>query len=795
MRLESDFSSSTVVDGAVVNAAVENFDREANEALREGVQAAQSGDRAKARTALLRATELDPSSESAWLWLASISEYPEELLVFLNNVLDINPYNGRALEWMAATKSLLAKTFVQRGVDAASGGQADLAAQCFNQALENDQANADAWLWLAKLADSPEGKLTYLEKVVEIDPSNDEAQAEYAAAKNSINQSLLAEARAAAVAGRKGDANDLLDAFIAENPESEAGWILRSHLADGFAEKIAAFEKVLEINPSNAAAAAGIESLKSIMALVEPADEAPSALVPEAMENTAFAINSERQNEASAVHDKSPTQDLEFPAAAAEFHERETGETFTEVPFEVAAEEESVEETVVFQPEEPSADEPEVSEAVVADAEAVHEDAPAPDWGMNTVAFSFAFPGGDLSSDEQADDAADEVAAVSTEDSFDFSAASAIENNEGDDALYETASYDPVPSPAALAEEFAAVPFPTEQFSVVPDTVEVNLSESFVPAEPLAEAFEPAYETVVVEEFTPSSAEPASEDSIPMPVDFSVADTYSKTGFETTLVRLEPSAVSEMAACPFCRSENPAQAFTCGGCLSTLTLSDLEMLLANSHADKAVLRDAVKDMLAVRDSRPLDEKELTNVGIAYLNLRDYDAGFQFLQEAAQLNPNNVVLGSQVNSLLIRLDEIRRQEEVAQAMPKEKKILVVDDSATVRKLIAGKLEKCGHEVFCAADGIEAIEQLDNVVPDLILLDITMPRMDGYQVCKVIRGKASTKDVPVVMISGKDGFFDKVRGRMAGTTGYITKPFGPETLMKAVETYLSGNSAEI
>jgi twitching motility two-component system response regulator PilG len=103
------------------------------------------------------------------------------------------------------------------------------------------------------------------------------------------------------------------------------------------------------------------------------------------------------------------------------------------------------------------------------------------------------------------------------------------------------------------------------------------------------------------------------------------------------------------------------------------------------------------------------------------------------------------------------------------MPKEKKILVDDDSATVRKLIAGKLEKCGHEVYCAADGIEAIEQLDTMVPDLILLDITMPRMDGYQVCKVIRGKDATKDVPVVMISGKDGFFDKVRGRLAGTTG--------------------------
>lgn len=123
------------------------------------------------------------------------------------------------------------------------------------------------------------------------------------------------------------------------------------------------------------------------------------------------------------------------------------------------------------------------------------------------------------------------------------------------------------------------------------------------------------------------------------------------------------------------------------------------------------------------------------------------------------------------------------------MVKGKTILVVDDSPTVRKLIAGKLEKSGHEVVCCGDGIEAMSHLSTLRPDLILLDITMPRMDGYQVCKLIRGDADTKDTPVVMISGKDGFFDKVRGRMAGCSGYITKPFGPETLMKAVESYLN------
>ena len=94
----------------------------------------------------------------------------------------------------------------------------------------------------------------------------------------------------------------------------------------------------------------------------------------------------------------------------------------------------------------------------------------------------------------------------------------------------------------------------------------------------------------------------------------------------------------------------------------------------------------------------------------------------------------------------------------------------------------------HALRGAEDGEQAVEILKSLTPHLVLLDISMPKLDGYQVCKMIRSNEKTKDVPVVMISGKDGFFDKVRGRMAGTTDYITKPFGPETLMKALGTYL-------
>ncbi|MBX7219016.1 MAG: response regulator [Blastocatellia bacterium] len=116
------------------------------------------------------------------------------------------------------------------------------------------------------------------------------------------------------------------------------------------------------------------------------------------------------------------------------------------------------------------------------------------------------------------------------------------------------------------------------------------------------------------------------------------------------------------------------------------------------------------------------------------------------------------------------------------------VLVVDDSMTVRKMVAKILEKAGYNVEIAADGIEALAKLETLRPDLILLDITMPGPDGYKVCKDIKSNKELKHVNVLMLSGKDGFFDKIRGKMAGATEYITKPFEAADLLQRVEKYL-------
>lgn len=117
------------------------------------------------------------------------------------------------------------------------------------------------------------------------------------------------------------------------------------------------------------------------------------------------------------------------------------------------------------------------------------------------------------------------------------------------------------------------------------------------------------------------------------------------------------------------------------------------------------------------------------------------------------------------------------------------ILVVDDSPTVRKLIAMTLEKRGYKVASAFDGLAAIKEIASRNPALILMDVNMPRLDGYQLCKLVKKHDSTRHIPVVLLTGKDGMFDRLRGRLVGCSGYIAKPFVPEELVATVEQFLA------
>jgi len=119
--------------------------------------------------------------------------------------------------------------------------------------------------------------------------------------------------------------------------------------------------------------------------------------------------------------------------------------------------------------------------------------------------------------------------------------------------------------------------------------------------------------------------------------------------------------------------------------------------------------------------------------------------------------------------------------------KKLRILVVDDSATIRRSAETMLANEGCEVITAENGFEALSKITRHHPDMIFVDIMMPRLDGYQTCAIIKNNAEFRDTPVVMLTSKDGLFDMARGRVVGSDQYLTKPFTREELLGAVKQH--------
>lgn len=117
-----------------------------------------------------------------------------------------------------------------------------------------------------------------------------------------------------------------------------------------------------------------------------------------------------------------------------------------------------------------------------------------------------------------------------------------------------------------------------------------------------------------------------------------------------------------------------------------------------------------------------------------------------------------------------------------------KVMVIDDSKTIRRTAESLLKKEGCVVVTATDGFEALSKITDQEPDIIFVDIMMPRLDGYQTCALIKHNQVFKHTPVVMLSSKDGLFDKARGRIVGSDQYLTKPFTKEELLGAIKRHV-------
>ncbi len=1070
MRLEINQNTpeTSKTENFAGRVSVETGSAEMLQFLRNGIEAAKSGNRNEARILLMRVAEAEPKNETAWLWLASISEYPEELLVFLQNVLNINPENKRAIEWTKQTKSLLAKNVVQRGITASQENQKDIAKQCFMQAIAHDNQNEMAWLWLASIVDSAEEKISHLKKVLSINPENETAISSLKLVKNQMAQAVLKKANQAVVVGDRETARNYLQEAMKHDDKCEEVWLLKAHLADSFDEKVGYFSKVLEINPHHESARAGLVSIEAVMKSViiqpkakeevhleekveafsqkeiqhsieesfakEPAaevvEDAPAAETeeenllgvsgynfsvnqepevqseqveaqtqqaetqveqPEAQEVTAETVEELEHQEtveevAEQIVEEELTAQVEEVTAETEFEETEQQTEVAEVSAvaeeikeELLAEtaqteevetaqtqevvEEKAEEVVeeLYQPaeennqsvdyqeeffaaetQEPVAEETSLEEFVteaqteteeylaesnredeIIEAEIVEdefveeqsklefetsevvEDQPFADTAENNFSAAESdevemkqpvefeqqnetLPENDfvvsqeINSHEEenhelfefhqqvtkeaetlevvaeapkVEEVTEKVPEISA---VEESAESSIINEIGfvslrnfnpHEALKEVGTYSftklkPEELPREVnnyafmrgqpaenkVEEVQPVSAENHVETIQPvsaenhvETIQPVHAENYVePArfvhqESVQKAEEPKAEPVVAEavqviepvaeakvEVTPK-VEPVIEPQPPI-IQAEKVENYhhvepkAESTWESFESKVE--AMVEKAShgkhevqhqvCPFCRGENDVTEFMCYSCQAFMSLTDLDTVLGNDQVNTGVVFEAIQKKELEKLGKEFTEDDFQMLGLAYLNVQDVQNAHENLKLALHLNPMSVELNSLVNDLA---EKIGHSEENRQVKEKAERkvnvshtILVVDDSPTVRKLISTKLERHGHTVVAAVDGMDALAKINEVVPDLILLDITMPRLDGYQVCKLIRNNDLTKTTPIVMISGKDGFFDKVRGRMAGSTDFISKPFGPEILMKMLDTYI-------
>ena len=133
-------------------------------------------------------------------------------------------------------------------------------------------------------------------------------------------------------------------------------------------------------------------------------------------------------------------------------------------------------------------------------------------------------------------------------------------------------------------------------------------------------------------------------------------------------------------------------------------------------------------------------------------------------------------------------ESQPAQGAAQPINLNVKVMVIDDSKTIRRSAETLLKKAGCEVVTAIDGFEALAKITEHKPDIIFVDIMMPRLDGYQTCALIKNNQTFKGTPVIMLSSKDSIFDRARGRIVGSEKYLTKPFSKEDLINAITTHV-------
>lgn len=266
-------------------------------------------------------------------------------------------------------------------------------------------------------------------------------------------------------------------------------------------------------------------------------------------------------------------------------------------------------------------------------------------------------------------------------------------------------------------------------------------------------------------------------------------DEKAKAWLENLL--LQPQPYLNSVQCPLCGSMLPVEKDRCLGCRAILNLNDIDAILDNLEVDRKTLFTSIERYQGATIASN-DYGAHFHLGIAYLNLHQITEAVKHFQIVSNLCPQDDVLKSRVEALKQRQKaSVAASEKNRPSINRSRTVMIIDDSAADRKLFVAVLERYGHRIISASGSMEALAKLNDETPDLIFLDISMPGMDGYQLCGFIKSAEATRNVPVIMLSSKGEASDEARGRTVGADGFINKPFEPTDLIETLDNFCSTN----
>jgi twitching motility two-component system response regulator PilG len=787
--------------------------------LQQGIAAARAGDKAAARARFRELTGKNFDNELAWLWLASVADTPAHAMACLRRVLQINPANDKA-------RAALFRLLMEKGIEAARVNDKASGHALFHEASTIDPSSELAWTWLASTAPAPSQALDALRRVLQLNPAHD--QAARAFKKLIVQQSIdLAQA------GDPG-ACDLLREATGVDPLNETLWLwlARSVPSD---EAEALYERVLDINPAHEAARAALQQLRP--AAAQPAVQEfiapPPPSFDDDIEEPGFDSDTEPALDAgpdlSVGHGAPDYGSASYGggslgSAVIEHTSQTVGSSPAMAPHPHASMNHAID----------------LSQIDLGDA-----DFGAPAVAVASVAVAppqselLVYHGSDISTvfapenGAHASAAPQESEPVQYETNSDYNYTSSDLSYSAGPVATDGGLSDHAYQPEADVDSYVAA---SEQ--AYADSVSIAHTGA-VDAMGIEDEPQAALDTALDPAESMAAGLDASAD-IPMDAAMAPADAGDAGGIGEGGT-LEPEAAAAGVPsdapvawhCPICLSGAPEGAVRCPTCRSVVSLDDPEMLLETDDVDRRHVLQVVARLKNRADRGNFDHQ--FTLGLAYINANRVTEGLGHLRQASALRPRDSVLKGQIDALERRVAQGARKSKPKASAPapaapvnghtvkfkpaeptehlsiaprseepvevesgagdppvessgdSRRIILVVDDSPTIQKVVSVTLEAHGHEVVTASDGMEALSKLRTIRPDLVLLDITMPHMDGYQLCRILRSNDLTRQVPIVMLSGKDGLFDKMRGRMAGAASYITKPFAPSALPPLVEKY--------